>query len=285
MTTNTNILNLKNSKKNDDKKTNDFKQPKYEMLPISKLKLAKYQRDPRYKDCTKIVEKFDYDIFGVVLVSFRDGQYWIVDGQHRVKAVHMLGIEYVMCQIIEGLTYEQESDKFYKLNTERKPLSANQKFSALVEKKDPVALEIANIIKEHGFSYTHNYTTKSNNCIAAISTCQRIHKALGANVFSKELYIIRNAWLGDGAALSVQMLNGIATFLKLYNENYNEEELISGLKNENPKQIELEAIALVRAKLRPTRGDSNCEHIAKIIWEIYNNKTKTKLPYLFDGVA
>lgn len=44
---------------------------------------------------------------GVLLISYRDGKYYIIDGQHRQVLLQMQGVEETLCQIITGLTHGQ----------------------------------------------------------------------------------------------------------------------------------------------------------------------------------
>ena len=260
------------------------KSPEYKSLPIKDLNMAEYQRSSEPANYKRIADDYDPDIFGVVVVSHRDNKYWIVDGAHRIKALKRLNYDKAMCQIMRGLTYEEEADKFLKLNTLRKSLNANQKFVGAVDAKRTVAVDVANILKEYGYKYAKDPSGRSSNTIAAVSACQRIYKKAGHIGFAQVLRILRETWNGDASSLSVQMLSGLGTFIKLYADEFNEKILINGLKELNPSEIEAEAFGKI-SSIKALRSDSACEHVSKIMWQIYNKRAKTKLPYKFDGLA
>lgn len=95
--------------------------PVFYPVDINELYFADYQRGVNYRKVKRYYENYDADIYGIIIVSHRDGKYYVIDGQHRVEVAKRLGLKSIMCQILEGLTYEDEADKFYKLNTTRTP--------------------------------------------------------------------------------------------------------------------------------------------------------------------
>lgn len=81
-----------------------------------------YQRPVKERVVDKLVREWDPRLLTPLVVSYRDGRYYLVDGQHRVcggkkknsgKDVDML------CQVYYGLTYEQEAELYYKLDQAR----------------------------------------------------------------------------------------------------------------------------------------------------------------------
>ena len=58
---------------------------------------------------------------GTLDVSYRDGRFYIIDGQHRYYAARANGIEKLLCIVRVGLTVEDEARIFVELNTSRKP--------------------------------------------------------------------------------------------------------------------------------------------------------------------
>jgi len=49
-----------------------------------------YQRDVDQKRVSYIVTNYDPHKFGIIKVSFRDGKYYVFDGQHRIAAFKVL---------------------------------------------------------------------------------------------------------------------------------------------------------------------------------------------------
>lgn len=78
-----------------------------------------YQRPVNSKEVERLIREWDDRLLDPIVVSFREGKYNVVDGQHRIAAMRLMnGGSGVMvnCKIYSGLTYEQEADFCYKLD-------------------------------------------------------------------------------------------------------------------------------------------------------------------------
>lgn len=75
------------------KKEMQPKLPELELkkIPLDNIKFAEYQREVKPSKVNKIVKNFVPDIMGVGLVSFRSGEFWGIDAQHRIEALKKLG--------------------------------------------------------------------------------------------------------------------------------------------------------------------------------------------------
>ena len=92
-----------------------------------------YQRPVNPKEVERLIREWDERLLDPVTVSFRDGRFYVVDGQHRISAMRkMNGGRGVMvdCKVYDGLTYEQEADLCYKLDKAKKRLSLSQSTNA-----------------------------------------------------------------------------------------------------------------------------------------------------------
>ena len=88
-----------------------------------------YQR-VRTSHVNYLHDNFDINECDPLLVSYRNGKFYIIDGQHRYYAALSKGIEKLLCIIRTGLTMEDEARIFVKTNTSRKPLSPFDTFKA-----------------------------------------------------------------------------------------------------------------------------------------------------------
>ncbi len=60
----------------------------------------------------EIIRDWDERLLDPVIVSFRDGKFYVIDGQHRIAAMRKMnnGSEVMaVCKVYSGLTYEQEA--------------------------------------------------------------------------------------------------------------------------------------------------------------------------------
>lgn len=247
-------------------------EPELKRIPIENLKFAAYQRQLKKSKVRKIKENFCPDIVGIALVSFRSGEFWCMDAQHRVMALKEMGFKEIWCQIITGLTYEQECKRFNILNTGRTQLTANQVFHCRVEEKDIDATTLVDLFKKYGFDYNKNASAKDDNLIGAVSKFVKMQDKYGNSMVEQVLRVLRKSWLGDKDSLSTAIITGLSTFLG-DRISVDEDLLINALSHISPKELEASASAFMKfGVLRLGRGDGTCYHIAKQIGELYDSE-------------
>lgn len=252
-------------------------EPTLKRIPIAEIKFAPYQREVKMSKVRKIVDFFIPDIVGVALVSFRNGEFWCMDAQHRIKALERLGYIEIWAVVITGLTYEQECRRFNILNTGRTQLNANQVFHCRVEEKEDVAIALVNLLKKYKFDYNKNGSTKDTNIIGAVSKFDKMCKKYGLSMVERVLKVLRGAWLGDKDSLTSSIITGMSTF---FNEHpdVDDKVLTDVLGHISPNELLASASLFMKfGILRPGRADGACYHIAKQISELYDaelNKPK-----------
>lgn len=246
--------------------------PVYKELKVSELKLADYQRARLSMEIVRrYARNFDWDIFGVPLVSYRDGEYWVVDGQHRVEVLKIIGVETVLCQVLSGLSYEEEADKFVKLNTDHRVLNASQKFHGKVESKNKDALTIRDILKENNLTYARHLCEENMNAVSAIATVERLYNEKGAKHLARVISILKEAWYGDKSAFKCSILVGMSTFLS-NSRGINDGVLVSALERRMPNDIIVSAnLYASKNSISVSDGSGGKKpHIAKVIRDLYN---------------
>ena len=70
------------------------------------------------EDVDRLIAKWDDRLLTPLVVSFRDGKFNVVDGQHRIAAMRKMadgGNVTVPCLIYTGLSYEQEAELYFNL--------------------------------------------------------------------------------------------------------------------------------------------------------------------------
>lgn len=254
------------------KKKANLQKPVYKTLKVSDICIPDYQRARLSMSLIKkYAENFDWDIFGVPLVSYRNGKYYAVDGQHRLEVLKMLGIETVLYQVLTGLTYEEEADKFVRLNVDHKLLNAADKFHGKVESKDKSSLCIRDILKSNNLTYSKILSEKNTTTVFAIRTVEIIYNKKGGEHLNRLLNILKNAWYGEPSAFSSIMMQGMSTFLS-NSRGINEGILVSALERKMPKDIILSANLFANQDGMMVNSDTrgNKPHVAKVIRELYN---------------
>ena len=126
------------------------------LLPTDDLYSGQpYQRPVLDRDVDKLVREWDPRLLTPLVVSFRDGHYYLVDGQHRVCAMRKKngGKDVTaLCRVYHGLTYEQEAELYYKLDRAKGHLRLAHATKALVESgADAEIIEIKRLLEGAGF--------------------------------------------------------------------------------------------------------------------------------------
>ena len=125
-------------------------------IPVQLLKVDhRYQRPVNSAHVNKISKDFNKKYLNCIIVSYRDGYFWILDGQHRYNAAVIKGVETLTCIIITDLTSQEEAKMFKDLNINHKKPDPYKLFKANVwngDKSDPevaVDLEIKRICDKY----------------------------------------------------------------------------------------------------------------------------------------
>lgn len=118
---------------------------KYLEIPIGMLALEPlYQRVDRGHG-RAIAAKWDRKKAGVLLVSYRNGTFYIIDGQHRKIGAEIAGETSLTCQVYEGLTIAQEAFIFGSQTEDTRKLTAQERFNAMLVAGQQQEVDISTI--------------------------------------------------------------------------------------------------------------------------------------------
>ena len=207
----------------------------YELIDVTTLKLADYQRSPQPSRIKKIVNNFDERKLGILKVSLRDGRFWCFDGQHRMLACKSYGHDFVMCEVHHGLTYEEEAMLFYSQSDCVVRVKVGEIFKGKIEAKDEKSIELKNVMEYYGFVPSYNGSKKFNG-IAALGTIEKIERISGIENLRTTLFLIRQAWNGSPESTDARMLMGVSLFIR-NNETFNEKTFVKKLSKVDPFTI------------------------------------------------
>ena len=239
-----------------------------------------YQRPVDEKEVNRLIREWDDRLLDPLVVSFRDGKFNVVDGQHRVAAMRkMNGGKEVMvpCIIYSGLTYEQEADLCYKLDKAKKRLTLAQATNALAESGNDADIRtVKSLIEANGFVWALNRRTRAANEIGSIRALMKSWRALGSEEFSRMLVLLRCPGGGHPEPLTSFVFSGMTIFLKTYGAEMDDRLFIRQLSKVDPGEI------VRRGKLDFSTNNNGLRY-ARVILEKYNNQRKNakKLPYRF----
>lgn len=244
----------------------------YQFLLVKDLRLDKYQRDLKMHKIKKYASEFDSTLLTPIVVSKRNGFYYVVDGQHRTVLAKTMGLDGLMALVYEGLTYEQEADYFTKLNNadgQQTKVDKVDIFKAQVEAKNIRALDIKNITENLGFRIAK---AKGNNTISAMNTLEKIYDKYGAEGLKNTLKLLKDTWNGETYSLNNQIMSGTAAFLNIYTResNFSTKTFIKQLSSVPSQRVHSEA-----------KGDITTNNfdvkIMNTIFKYYNLKLRKRL--------
>jgi hypothetical protein len=170
------------------------------------------QRDLNQNRVDHIVATFDLEQIGTPTVNLRDGIYWVIDGQHRIQALREIGWEdqQVQCWTYEGLTEEEEAEKFLKLN-DYLAVNALAKFRVSVQAGRAVECDIDRIVRALGLVVSADRVPGG---IGAVGTLRRVYERAGAAVLRQTLTLVRDAY-GD-SGMEAAVIDGLGLFVHRY---------------------------------------------------------------------
>jgi len=135
--------------------------PKLEWLPVQKLAVDhRYQRtldsDRSQALIARIAAKFRWSAFQAILATPRqkaDGGGWLVlDGQHRVAAAKLCGIDAVPSVVVDAASLEEQAAAFVQSNLDRVTVNPYALYHAKLVGGDEAAGEIARLCKRAGIA-------------------------------------------------------------------------------------------------------------------------------------
>lgn len=175
---------------------------KGEMMWIDKRRLAvdpEYQRDVQDADMKvkRIAASWSWAACGVIIVARRDGLFFVVDGQHRVRAAMKLSaVQTLPCIVFESEGVGDEAKAFLRANKDRKPMTAMQSFKAMNVSVDPNAEFVNAMLDRAGMKVGNNGVKGAIQCVGALlgvaklghDRCQTVFDAAVAVCGSQALH-------------------------------------------------------------------------------------------------
>lgn len=206
---------------------------KIQLVPFVKMKVAcEAQRVMRPPHLNTLLGDFDPEYLGLPVVNFREGHYFIIDGQHRIESCKaFLGegqweSQSLECRVYEGMTLEQEADMFDRLNTQL-TVAAFDKFQVRCTARRPDELAVYRIVEKAGLTVTASKGLGADNAVTAVSTLMRVYRAYGGEVLARSLKIAYGAFGEPG--LSTSMIGGMALVCDRYNGSLDDKAAIQQL--------------------------------------------------------
>lgn len=233
-----------------------------------------YQRPVRPAHVRQLIRKWDNNYLTPIEVSFRDGKYNVVNGQHRIEAMKKMnhGEDLVVqCLVYTGLTYEQEAAMYYLLDKTSGHLKLANAIKALLESgTDPELIDIKQRIERAGFTWALDKPTGVTYEIKPVREIISAYQKLGGRTFSRMLGLMAGTWHGTQNSLKSGMISGMALFLKTHENELEDHEFIRRLAEVDPVEI-----------IQLAHVDRPAVRYARLIRKKYNEQGAKMLPDRF----
>lgn len=232
-----------------------------------------YQRYPDGPRINKILKEFRPELVNAIKVSFRDGKYWVFDGQNTMEVLKAknkgrdLPVE---CKVFDNLTWLDECDLFLLQNGYSRAVDMNDKFKARKNRGDKDVVRMCDLAQDLGI-WVDFSKKKGKNKICALTTLNRIYNSVSEEDYTEILSLIRDTWEGDEASYSAEMLKAMYIFVTTYKGQYNRKAFVERCSRVSPTVIIREGKAST---------DSGFAKYTRQILKAYNAKAKNRLPDL-----
>lgn len=211
----------------------------YKFLFPDELVADIYQRPVRMRAVDKIVKEFNGDVFNEPKVSFRDGRYYVFDGDNSVTVWKRLfpdGKTPIYCKVFYGMTYEEECEAFILQNGISKDPTTNEKLRAAHLAGNSDVIDMKRRAEMLGYIVDFS-PSKALNRIVGTSTLFKAYKTLGPAEYSDMLEVIRSAWGDNMDSVHNNIIKGMATVFKKYRGEFNKESMMTAMRRTSPSVI------------------------------------------------
>ena len=235
----------------------------------------------------KIAAAFDgpdgLDAIGIPVLNRRDDIYWIVDGQHRIKALIARGFaDYsIECEVFEDLT-DSETAALFLARSNVKNMATFDKFLISCTANEPRATEIRRVMESNGCKISRS---KDQNCVSAVTALIRVHTVGGSVVLGQTARTLRVAYDGDPKAFDGYFIEALGSVYNRFNGQTNEKVMIDRLAH---VQRGVGGLYQRAEAIRLRSGNPKIPCISAAIVEAYNRGVKSpkdKLPNWWKSTA
>ena len=243
----------------------------FKLIPIKNLVSNQdYQRGLSENHILKAAENFDVRQINPVKVSHRDGQYYVINGQHTIEIVALVSNSRetpVWCMIYEEeLSYQTEAQIFADQQKYVKALVPIETFKAHLEAGNEKQLTIQQIV--HSYDLEIGATNNNTATICAVSALEYIYDKYGVHALDRTIRMCVSTWEGEANSFSANIIKAIAMLINTYKEALREDVF-----KEKLGQVSIKTLTR-QAKERA----NGCLGYAEIMLKVYNAKSsKNKL--------
>lgn len=245
-----------------------------QMVPIARLKVAKFERDSLKSKIKKIFDNWVPAAAGFIAVNVRpDGSMFRCDGRHRTNVQTQKGYKEWPALVSHGLSEREEADLWGKFQERAAPKSVEALKADFIARK-PEAVFIVEAVNQYGFKL--GWQKREATPISAVAALQRAHR-LG--VLNETLDVAsawhKNAMLSVGTGFNGHILNGLYIFIFKGKETGifdldRLKKVLAVTRDNSPDRI------LRDAENRANGRGDVCKHVAQEFHRLYDKGLPAK---------
>lgn len=223
------------------------------------------QRRFNKQQAEKYAADFDFQKLGLPIVNHRDGHFWIVDGQHRVAALKLVGLgnEQLDCEVYTDLSDAQMAEIFLGRD-DRRRIETFTKFMVACTAGRARETEVRRLVESNGLKVSRQ---KAESCVGAVSALLKVYDSAGATVLGQVLRTVRDSFAADPVAFDAVIVEGMGLFFNRFNGHTPEKSMIERLTTMRQGARGLLQRA---ATLQQQTGNPKVQCVAAVLVDVYN---------------
>lgn len=205
-----------------------------------------YQRGFSQSRAEKIAAEFDERIANEPKVSYRDGKFYVFDGQHTIAARKILngGNDVsIKCKVYYGMSEQDEALLFAQQTGVSAPLSAGARIRAEIFGDEAAAVAFYEANNDIGLQLDYDQE-RGLNRIGCIKTAYDAYHRIGEERYKEAMAILKKAWDGEPDSFRAENVLAITYFVDLYHGEYCPHRLVTQLHRADPLSIYREGRAI-----------------------------------------
>lgn len=216
----------------------------YAALPAKELVSSQqYQRDISKKHIKDIMDDFDPYQVNPIKVAYRNGRYYVFDGQHTLSTlVCLFGMDVIVpVMVFKKISYEIEAGLFANQDKHKKKLTKEQILLAMYENKNEKVIQFKKCCESYGFDCDFMPSVKDKKISSYSYLYDKVFCKNGVARLEKVLRVCTKAYGVNGTATNSYVLKAVNCLFDHYELSKNpclrETVLVKALSSTKPADI------------------------------------------------
>jgi len=210
--------------------------------PAAQRKFSKAQAEEYAAD-------FDIEALGYPVLNRRDSRWYIVDGQHRIAALRLMGWGDLKleCECYYELTEQDEARLFLERNR-RRNVAPFESFRVALTAGRGRECSVNDVVTAVDMRVARGNTPGN---IAAVTALLAVYDRGGAKTLQRALVILRDAYASNHLALTSEVIQGLGLVCQRYNGAFDDDVAIQKLSRASLTALLTQATVLRKQTSRP----------------------------------